>query len=249
MFLKLRPLAYSLLFLFGLELILFYRSDIGSIFWILIILVLLSLREGWVIGASWRYSILPVLFSLSSVALLYLITAFSEQQVFIVIASLIHYLALFGAYRLGKYSKDQTARGMNMAAASLTIFFAYAGTYGLYLNFNIPLYFLMLVYFFVTVFVSYQFLSIIEPMDTRRVWVYSFLLGLVMAEIAWVINFWPFGYLTTGVIALILYYILWDLIQSSFSGILSKKKVVANAIFFSLLIIFILLTSKWIPVI
>jgi len=64
-----------------------------------------------------------------------------------------------------------------------------------------------------------------------------------MVELIWTMNFWPFGYLTTGVIALILYYILWDLTQSFFLKLLSKKRVVANMIFFSALIVIILLSS------
>ena len=249
MFLKLRPLVYSLLFFWSLELIVYYRHHPQGVFWILAVLVVLSLREGRISGKKWKFAILPVFFTLSSVSLLYLVTLFYEQQAFIIIASLAQYLTLFGAYRLGKYDQDQTAKGMNALSATLTVFFAFAGSYGLYLNFNVPLQFLMLVYFIVTLSVTYQQLSLTNSFDSRRVWLYSFLLGLVMAEIAWMINFWPFGYLTTGVIALILYYVLWDLVQGHFSGLLVKKRILANLFFFFLVIVFILLTSKWIPVI
>lgn len=192
---------------------------------------------------------MPIFFTLSSISLLYLVTIKYEQQFFIFLAFGMHYLALFGAYRLGKYAKDQTAKGMNMAASFATIFFAYAGAYGLYLNFFVPLYFLMLAYFLITTLISYQYFSIIKSEELKTVWIYSFLLGLTMAEIIWTMNFWPFGYLTTGVIALILYYMLWDIVQSYFLGLLSRKRVTINAVFFSFLIILLLLTSKWIPVI
>lgn len=249
MFLKLRPFFYSLMFFCGLEIIAYNHSNLNLAVFVLIILLLASLREGKIIGKKWKFSILPIFFTLSSTSLLYLITIKYEQQLFIFLASGMHYLALFGAYRLGKYEKDQTAKGMNTAATFTTIFFTYAGAYGLYLNFFVPLYFLMLTYFLITLLLSYQYFSIIKSDRLKTVWIYSFLLGLAIAEIVWTMNFWPFGYLTTGVIALILYYMLWDIVQSHFLNLLSRKRVAANAIFFSFLILLILLTSKWIPVI
>ena len=245
MFLKLQPLLYSLLFLAGLELIVFFHEHVPLI---VLFLLLMAMFQGWKIGRKWKFSVLPISFVLSSVALLYLVTIRYEQQAFIILASSMYYLSLLGAYRLSLYERDQTARGMTAAATISTIFFTYASAYGLYLNFLVPLYYLMIVYLLATLFVSYQYFSILH-IDKKLVWSYSLLLSLTMAEIAWTINFWPFGYLTSGVIALIMYFVLWDIIQSYFLSILSKKRVVANLIFFSILIGLVLISSKWIPVI
>lgn len=246
MFLKFRSLIFSVIFLGSLELIVFAPkySTICAIF-----LFAISLYEGRKIGGRWLFSVLPIFFVLSSVALLYLIGGHLEQQIFIALSSGMYYLSLLSAYRLGKYSGDQTAKGMNMAASLATIFFTYTSAYGLYLNFLVPLAYLMLVYLAVTLLVSFQYLVIIKRNQRRIVWMYSFLLALIMAEVVWTMNFWPFGYLTTGVIALILYYVLWDLTQSHFLNLLSKKRVIANMIFFSALIVIVLLSAKWIPVI
>ncbi|EKE10849.1 MAG: hypothetical protein ACD_15C00193G0010 [uncultured bacterium] len=246
MFLQLRPFIQSFIFLFGLELIAF-RSE-----WVMLIVIFMlftSAYAGREIGGRWFFSILPVFFTLSSVALLYLITLGYEQQIFILLSVGMYYISLLGAYRLGLYSADKTARGMNMSAMAATIFFAYAAIYGMYLNFLVPLYYLMLIYCLVTLLVSCQYFFIIKSDDKRQVWVYSLLLSLVMAELIWVMNFWPFGYLTTGVIALILYYVLWDLTQSYFLNLLSKKRVIANMIFFSVMIVLVLLSTKWLPII
>ena len=245
MFLKFRPLLYSAVFLYGLEVIIFKPA---LIILLMSFLLLAALYEGQKIGHKWKFSILPVFFTIFSIALLQLISGMLEKQIFVGLVSLMYYLALFGTYRLGIYAGDQTAKGMIMASTSAAIFFTYAGAYGLYLNFLVTLYVLMLTYLIVTLLVSYQYFSIIEQ-DKNRVWTYSFLLALFMVELIWTMNFWPFGYLTTGVIALILYYVLWDLTQSYFLNLLSKKRVVANMIFFSTLIILILISSKWIPVI
>lgn len=246
MFLKLRPLIFSLVFLSGLELIAFWPA---WVVWVGLFLLFISLYEGRKIGGRWIFTVLPVFFTLSSVSLLYLITLGYEQQAFIALASLMYYFSLFSAYRLGKYAGDLTARGMNMAATAATVFFTYAGAYGIYLNFLIPLHYLMLGYLLVTLLVSYQYFSLIREDQKRKVLIYSFLLALIMAELIWAMNFWPFGYLTTGVIALTLYYILWDMTQSYLLSLLSKKRVVANLVFFSVTIACVLLSSKWIPVV
>ena len=239
-------LIFGLLFFGGLEFAVFQPR---YFFLMAVFLALAALFEGKKSGGQWLFSILPATLAVFTVLQLYLIALVYEQQVFILLAASMYYLSLLSAYRLGEYGRDQTARGMNMAAATAAIFFAYASSYGWYLNFLVPLYWLMLTYLAVTLFVSYQYFAIIRPDDKRSVWLYCFVLALIMAEIIWAMNFWPFGYLTTGVIALILYYVLWDLIQSHFLNLLSKRRVIANMIFFSAMIVLVLMTAKWIPVI
>ena len=274
MFLKLQPLIYSLFFLAGLELIVFFHAHVLAI---VFLLLLMALFQGKKVGKRWKFSILPIFFVISSVALLYFITIRYEQQAFIILVSFMYYLALLGAYRLSKYSGDQTAIGINKAVTIATIFFVYASAYGLYLNFLVPLYFLILTYLLATFFVSYQYFSIIgpraetlvdedeekdeaeelkndpnvgaKPYDKKIVWAYSLLISLAMTEIAWTMNFWPFGYLTSGAIALILYFVLWDIIRDYFLNILSKKRVLTNLIISLFLVTLVLLSSKWIPVI
>lgn len=246
MFLKIQPLLQSLIFLLGLEFIIFNPA---SSFIAAAVLMMLAAYNGAKLGRRWFFSLLPFFFVLSSVSLLYLITVGIDKQIFAFLAAGIYYLAIFGIYRLGLYIDDQTARGMNMAAMATTIFFAYGSAYGIYLNFFVPLYYLMIAYWTVTFLVSCQYFLIIKKDGKRAVWTYSFLLAFAMAEIVWMMNFWPFGYLTAGVIALILYYVLWDLIQSYFLDILDRRRVMANMIFFPIVIVMVLLSAKWLPIV
>lgn len=246
MFLKFRPLLYSLVFLIGLEFIIFFYRHV---FVVAILLFIFSIYESKKLGGKWKYSTLPAFFSISSVSLLYLIAVGYEQQIFIALASFMYYLSMLGAYRLGQYEGDKTARGMNMAATASTIFFTFASAYGIYLNFLVPLYYLMIAYLIVTLLVSYQHFSIVKENNNRSVWIYSSILALVMSELIWTMSFWPFGYLTTGTIALILYYVIWDIIQSYFMDSLSRKRVIGNMVLFIVLIGCILISAKWIPVI
>jgi len=244
MFLKLRPFFYSLIFLGGLELIVFFHRHVLII---LLFLMIFSCFQGRWMGKKWSFSVLPVLFSISSGSLLYLITLSFEQQIFILLAFLMYYLSLFGAYRLGQYDGDKTASGMNMSSAMSTLFFVFSSSFGIYLNFLVPLYWLILTYLIATLLVSYQYLIIIKKEEKKIVWIYSFLLALVMGEIIWVLSFWPFGYLTVGTVALIIYYMQWDLIRSYFLEDLSRKKMATNFVFFSIMIALILTSSKWLP--
>jgi hypothetical protein len=243
MFIKIRPLLFSFFFLLSLEVIIFFPS---WVFWVMGLVLAFSAWAGITMGKRWIFSIIPFFFALSSVGLLYLISLGSEEQVFILLSAGIYYLGLYGINRLGLYGRDQTALAMLMTTLTATVFFSFASFYGIYLNFLVPIYVLMLVYFATTFLISLAYFSLIQ--NTRKtVLIYSFILALIMSELIWTMNFWPFGYLTTGVIALILYYILWDLIRSHFLNILSKKRVVINLIFFFLLIAFMLTTSKWLP--
>jgi hypothetical protein len=245
MFIKIRPLLFSFLFLLSLEVIIFFPS---RVFWVLGIILVFSAWVGMAMGKKWIFSIIPFFFALSCIGLLYLISLALEEQVFIFLSFLIYYVGLYGTNRLGLYIKDKTALAMLMTTLTATIFFSFSSFYGIYLNFLVPTYTLMLAYFLITFLISLAYFSLIQD-DKKTVSVYSLILALIMSELIWTMSFWPFGYLTTGVIALILYYILWDLIRSHFLNILSKKRVIINLVFFAILIAFMLITSKWLPII
>ncbi len=243
MFFAISVLFYSFLFLLGLESTIFNGNvfNVSAVFFILF-----SLAGVKKIGKKWIYLNTFLVFSISSFTLLYLIDSFFEKQVFIIFSSAFYYLGLLGVYRLGGYVKDQTARGMISASSMAAIFFFYSSVYGIYVNFIVPLWILMTLYFFATIIISYQYFRIIKN-ESRVVWSYCTVIGLAMAEVAWIINFWPFGYLTTGVIALMLYYVFWDLTQSYFLNLLSKRRLTANLILFSILIGIVLISSRWMP--
>jgi multisubunit Na+/H+ antiporter MnhG subunit len=245
MFFHFRALVYSALFLIILELIAY---DDQRIFWLTLLLIGVTLWGIKKILKRFIFSAIPVIFAVSATAMLYLIDSMIEKHIFIVFGSFLYYLSLLGIFRLKNAPQDQTARGMIAASASASLFFFYSAVYGIYLNFSIALWILMLIFLLVTTLVSYEYFSIINP-NKKEVQNYSLILGMLMAEVAWMINFWPFGYLTTGVVTLIFYYIFWDLTQSHFLNTLSQKRLVANLVFFGVIIGLILTTSRWMPVV
>jgi hypothetical protein len=227
-----------------------YISSSSGGFWLGMFLVFILLTYFYQIAkrVSRRTSMtpMPVLFALSTWGLLYFVQSSKQQYVLMALAAIAYYFVHISLYRLNLYYKDQTARGIIAAGSVATIFLFYAASYGIYLNFDIPLWALILAEMAVTILVSFQHFWLIND-NKNNVLNYSLILGLVMAEIVWILNFWPFGYLTTGVITLIFYYVFWDLATCHFLDELSKRRVVANMIFFGLLVTLVLYSARWLP--
>lgn len=191
---------------------------------------------------------IPVLLVTSTIGLLYFVQSIKQQQLLIILGAIAYYFLHIALYRLRTCESDKTARGIIASGSVSTIFLFYATSYGIYLNFAISLWVLMAMLMTVTILVSLQYFMLINN-DKKDVLNYSLILGFVMAEIVWVLNFWPFGYLTTGVISLIFYYVFWDVAQCHFLGELSKKRIVANMIVFGCLTALVLSSTRWLPVV
>lgn len=187
------------------------------------------------------------LLSLAVPMLLSLIDSSSQQQIFVVLSALMYYFALLGLYRLRHAPKDKTAQAFLDTAAIAALFFYYTGIFGFYLNFSFPLWGLMSLYFLGTALTSYNALTNIEHpgIKKKQVVIYSFLLGLFMCELAWVMSFWPFGYLTSGILAMIFFFLLWDICFDFFRQVLSLKKVVIRTSVLFFLIGILLWSTPW----
>lgn len=189
--------------------------------------------------------VVPALLSITAPILLSLIDAPTERQVFVGIVGGMYYLSLLALYRLHHARIDQTAQSMLAVAVMASLFFFYSGVYGFYVNFNFPLWGLMVLFCVGTTVASYQTFIHRERHDRKRVILYSLILGLVMGECAWVFGFWPFGYLTTGAIALILFFLLWDIAFTGFYGELSLRKTLLRTMFSLILVSLLLLSTPW----
>lgn len=188
---------------------------------------------------------IPILFSFASPTLLSLIDAPGERQVFIVLSSVMYYGALLGNYRLHHAPTDKTGEAFLNASAMAAMFFFYTGLYGFYLNFAFPLWGLMILYFVGTALTSYETFITVDKKERRRVIFYSALLGLIMGEMAWVMSLWPFGYLTTGTLGVIMFFLMWDISFDAFRETLSLRKALVRILFFLGLILLLLISSPW----
>lgn len=258
MFFQFQVFIYSLIFWGVLE---FLSSDsIGKSLtflsvnqqWVAVILFLLLMIYFYQVTRriSRRVSMtpMPLVFAASTMGMLYFVQSERQENLLIILSAVAYYFIHVAFYRLRSCKKDQTAKGIIAAGSLATTFVFYAASYGIYLNFAISLWILMMLLASVTALISFQYFWLTNE-NKKNILNYSLVLGLVMAEIVWMLNFWPFGYLTTGVINLIFYYVFWDLVQCHFQDTLSKRRVVANMVFFGFLVAMVLTSTRWLPVV
>lgn len=243
-FLYLPSLFQTFFFALILEIFSFY----GGIFWLFLFLfILFSVLTFRLVTKSWEGIYVTFIFSLAVWSILHLIDYSLERHIFIFISSLVNYFLLFGIYRIGHRPDSRTAKGVVAMSMMAVVFLFFSATYGIYLNFEVASWWLMTFYFVNIVIITYQYFLLIAEKRKRMALIYSLVIGFSVLELGWIVNFWPFSYLTTGVILLMFYYILWDLSQNYFLNILSIKNVFINLIFFVIIASMVLYSSIWLP--
>lgn len=217
----------------------FYLTTCGA-------LMMLSVVAARKLTGRWYTAYLPSTLAFSVPLLLSLIDRGFETRVFIIAASGLYYLALLGVYRLHQASQDKTARAMLNLAALASLFFVFAAAYGLYINYEMPLALLLGVFFIASSIVAFQTLFVAtEPRDARRALVTAFVIGLIIMELIWAVYFWPFGYLTVGVVMLIYFFLLWKVSLELIRGEFSLRRMIGETLILFALLILLLLTANW----
>jgi len=271
MLFKLNSILLSLIFAAALE-VSVLRPE--WFFYVLAFLVSFSVLMVWPFARKIRFLAIPFFLSIGSLSLLYLIDDRLEKHLFVGLSAAVYYLALMGAYRLKHYDCDQTAQGMVNFATIATGFFWFVSNYGWYLNFNIGTWVLVLTFIGSTFLIGLPSLMICQlacskirqrsasksngnggktsseifecgPGERMTVIFLSFILSLVMGEVIWSLSLWPFAYLTTGVVALIIYFVFWDAVRSFVNQTLSLKAIMFNIVFALIAISGILMTAQW----
>ena len=244
MFLYFPAIFQSFLFALILEVMFFYKG----FFWVVLLFFLIfSVATYRLTTKTWKGIFIGIVFFSSIWTILHLIDYDIEKQIFILISTLVNYFLFFGVYRVSTKSDSRTAKAVVSMSLMAIVFLFFAATYGIYLNFDVSAWALMFFYFIGIAVLSHQYFSLIGVVKEELIFLYSLVLGFVSLEMAWVVNFWPFGYLTTGVVLLMFYYVIWDLVQNYFLNIISIKKVVVNLIFFLVASSIVLYSSIWLP--
>jgi hypothetical protein len=243
-------------------------------FYVLIFLLFFSLFFVWPLVEKLRFLAIPFFLSIGSLNLLYLVDGKQERILFIIFAASIYYLSLLGAYRLKKYDCDQTAQGMINLATIATVFFWLVSNYGWYLNFAIDSWVLIVTTIASTFLIAFPSLTIcfvscykikyrqektLQKIKKRDFLValkqqlkvqqvalfFSIILAFIMGEIIWGLSLWPFGYLVTGMTAVIIFFIFWSIIRRFIMKRLTKRYMFVNISLMIILIMGMLLTSPW----
>lgn len=153
---------------------------------------------------------IPLLFSLSTPTLLFLIDSRVNQHVFVMLSTIAFYSLLLGLYRLRFAPSDETALAFLYAGGMASLLLFYAACYGLYLNFDIPLWALMITIGLASFLVAYQMFRVSVKKKRKTDLLSASFLSLLMAEASLLASMWPFGYLTTAAFLLIVFFFAWE---------------------------------------
>ena len=215
----------------------------------IIFLLVLLIATKW-ISRKYLHFIVPAFLFVGSVLLLPLIDSPAEAKSFLALSTGVFYLAVLGSFRLGRYGKDLTAKAMLNLASISALFCWFTAIYGWYLNIAVPSWIIMIIFALVTFPVSYALLVFNELKINRSQRVlYAVFLSYLMAVSTWIQNAWPFGYLTTGAVALIIFYSGWEIIRNYFLDKMTIKRLTFSILFLVRGASLILLSAKWYPAI
>lgn len=240
-------LLFAVFFFGSLELVAMFPE------WFLILALLFLggvFRLSWRFGGSASSAIVPTLFSFSTVFLLFFVSSPREKHIFILLSSLVFYVAALGIYRLRQYDGDLTAQSMLSLVAMTTLFFLFSVFSGLFLNFQrFTEYMLMLSCGLSAFLVGLSILLRSFRVEREKAMLYSLLLGFFAAQLAWIGTFWPFGYLTTGVLMLMFTSPIWESIQAETTGGISKMRLAVHVLLILFLTVIVLSSAQWLQVV
>lgn len=253
----------------------FFFESFGLSYFSLIALFLISAASAFGVTRGAEHKVLPIilamLFTTSSVLFLLTLGKNNFQQLYIIFSSLMFTVALIGLNRFFvqrenlKREEDEekmkakildSGFNLNQTIVLVSVFLLSSGMYGIYLDFNMSAWSIM-VAIFINIFFSTLYLTRINFLKSKALELhldsfknktftfYSFLFGFMALELVWIISFLPVNHLTAGAIILSFYYSFWNILRGYLRNELSRKTVSANLLFFTAAIGFIFITSKW----
>ena len=74
---------------------------------------------------------------------------------------------------------------------------------------------------------------------------FSFIIAFIMGEVIWGLSLWPFGYLTTGMTAVIIFFLFWSVVRKFIKKELTKRFIIVNICIMIIVIVVMIATSPW----
>lgn len=235
-------IALSVLFFGILESSVFFPE--WYIFTLIALLMLLVSIRTLILRGSSRGNVLLFFFGIFSWTLLLFIDDTLKQHVFSVIAGCFLFWMLWGYHRWQEGPLVGMTKSILSAITIASAFLFFSVLTGTLINYSVPVWAFMGLMGFGSYLLMHQYLSSIIR-GNPHIKMYSVAVGIFFVELGWIIQFWPFGYLTTGVILLILYYVLWDVLSSYTEGVFTRSRAWADVSVLIVLVLMVLLTTPW----
>lgn len=236
--------GYALAFLGALEFLVFFPDWYGASF--LVLGIVLFGVQRVIVGGFSKKSALTLCFGFFAWILLLFIDNETEQHIFAMLAAALFGMVLWAHEGWRKDRFKTSEKGIFSAGTLATVFLFFSVISGVMVNYAFPIllgmagmglgtYLLMRQYFFGAI------------ADDKRAKTYAAISGIFFAETTWMIQFWPFGYLTTAAILLIFFFVLWDAFDSYSEGGISWHRMGANFLILLVLTGLLLVTTRWTP--
>lgn len=194
---------------------------------------------------SFAAMIIPGVYSLCAGLLLFFVDTVLGQYVFASLSTMLFLLTLRTEYYVTGESDVRAERGLFAAGTMGAMFLFFTSMQGFMINFTLPLWMFLAAFACVVYAVSFAYYSLVR--GENRSTLYSFILALFFVQFAWIVQFWPFGYLTSGTVALIFYYVLWDILDRYAEGTFSRHHAIVDVVLLTGFTVLVLATSRWTP--
>lgn len=207
---------------------------LGSVGALIVLTFFVNLKR---LGFSWPHLLLPTLFILSTGSIFMALTDSTIRTIVLLVFVLFFYLL---ETRLGKEGHFL----QNVFLSS--VFGIFLGLFATQFYFHLNNFLLVFAIFvFTYIFTVQGFAGITLP--TKKY--FYILISLLCAEAALGLSIWPTHFLVDSVVLFCFYYLLWLFAVSAFFGKLTAKKIYWHLSLVAILIILVLTTAAWKPLV
>jgi len=175
---------------------------------------------GWIFikkQKNYKSFVIALNTSVSFVALLLLVESVSLQWIFIMASGFVFPLLLKWSYIHGKGIINFSHKPLRRIIMMIHVFNVYAWLTALFavaVYFSeFPFWVLSIIGALFTSFVTYIIWDLYFPIQIKKILLWIIILGLVIMELMWVMNLFPFGYLACGLLVVWLWYIFHLLVR------------------------------------
>jgi len=126
----------------------------------------------------------------------------------------------------------------------LVLFFLTSSFYNLTFFLNLPLWLVLIFFFFAILFLNFYFFWVNKILTKENV-LYVLIIALIMAEFFWVVSFSPANFFVNSLILVIIYYLMAIFSKYYILKILNKKIIWQYLIIAGIALFLTLLTAQW----
>jgi|GEM_PF-5846884 len=193
------------------------------------------------IHRAWVWLPFSVLFAAGSFGFVFILRAGNIR--WLVFAAL---LVLWGLYFWNLSEKEKPRPDIGILVSLGGFFLLIYSAWQLVLLFSLPFWLWLLLIVVAGIFL---FWPLFRLGKRQRSLVYSLILGLLLAQVAWGLAFWPITPLSDMILLLLAAYLIGSLMLSYFLKQLDRKRFWQYILLTGVLVILVISTSNWLPLV